>query len=121
MTTYAIFERDAESTPQAVPDCFSWFAAILPPVYAIAHGLWLGLLGFVVGVLVLVLAANWIGDGASFALYLLFAIYAGFEATSFRRAALSRRGWHYRAELLASAPDLAERDWLARSTPVSAS
>jgi hypothetical protein len=43
MTVYAVFDRDANLVPAVVPERFSWFAAFLPPVFAIVHGLWLEL------------------------------------------------------------------------------
>ena len=113
MTTYAVFEPNAKGTaPAAVADRFSWFAAILPPVYMLVHGLWLVLLGYIVVVAALGAAGNWIGDDVSFWLYVLFALWIGFEASGLRRAALSRRGWRYRADIIASATDLAQVEWL---------
>ncbi len=118
MTLYSIFERPDELAPAVVPERFSWFAALLPPVYGLAHGLWLGLVLYVTALLALVMASQWIGEDAGFWLYVLLAVLVGFEAPAFRRRALKARGWSYRADLIAAAPDLAQRDWLSRRSAV---
>ena len=121
MTLYSVFERADEIAPVVVPEKFSWAAAILPPIYALYHGLWFGLFLYIVKVAGIVVASLWIGGEASFWLYVLLAALAGFEAAGFRRAKLKRKGWTYRSDVVASAPDLAQRDWLAmRPKAVSA-
>ena len=117
MTTYAVFDRNANAAPAAVADRFSWFAAILPPIYLLAHGLFLALLGYLVATAGLIAASNWIGDDVAFWLYVLLSIWIGFEASGFRRAALVRNGWRYRADVIAAAADLAQVEWLKRNTP----
>jgi hypothetical protein len=79
-----------------IKDGFSWAAAVFGPLWMIVHRLWWALLGFVliVGSLQLIGKAvaidqRWIGL-AGFALNVL----VGFEADTFRRWALNRRGWH---------------------------
>ena len=118
MTLYSIFERPDELAPAVVPERFSWFAALLPPVYGLVHGLWLGLVLYVAALVVLVFASAWIGDDAMFWLYVLLAALIGLEAPAFRRRALKARGWSYRTDLVAAAPDLAQRDWLSRRSAV---
>ena len=63
MTIFSIFARNAEV--EAVPDRFSWFAALLPPIYALVHGLWWALGGYVVAVAALVGLSQLIGDDAA--------------------------------------------------------
>lgn len=116
MTLYSVFERP-EPTPEApavVPDKFSWFAALLPPVFGLVHGLWLELIGFVIALGAIVLLGFWLGGDAAFWLYVLLAVFIGFEAASLRRGALRRKGWNYRTELIASRDDLAQVAWLQR-------
>lgn len=121
MTIYSVFERPNEIAPTVVPEKFSWFAALLPPVYALYHGLWFGLLLYIVKVAAIIVASLWLGGEAGFWLYVLMAILIGFEAAGFRRAKLKAKGWSYRSDVVAGAADLAQRDWLLRkSTPVSA-
>lgn len=113
MTLYSVFERPNEIAPAVVPEKFSWAAAILPPVYALWHGLWLGLFLYVVALAAIVVASLWVGGEAALWLYLLLAALAGFEAAGFRRGKLTARGWTYRSDVIAAAPDLAQRDWIA--------
>lgn len=118
MTLYAIFERADDPAPAVVPERFSWFAALLPPVYALAHGLWLGLVLYGAAVVALVAASAWIGEDAGFWLYVLLAVLVGLEAPALRRRALRARGWTYRTDMIAAAPDLAQREWLSRRSLV---
>ena len=111
MTLFAIFERQA-AAPVVVAEKFSWLAFLLPPVWAIMHGLWLELVVYVVKVVALVLLASFIGDTATVWLYWLLALWIGFAAPSLRRKALARRGWIYRRDLVAGGPDLAAIGWL---------
>lgn len=120
MTLYSVFERPDEMAPAAVPEKFSWAAAVLPPAYALYHGLWLGLLLYLAAVAIIVAASLWVGGDAAFWLYVLFAALVGFEAAGFRRAKLRAKGWSYRSDVVAAAPDLAQRDWLAARPKVSA-
>jgi hypothetical protein len=117
VTLYSVFEHDAprrgaDPAPPVVPEKFSWLAALLPPVFLLFHGLWLALLGFVLALVALYFAAAWIGTGPAVWLYLLLALYLGFEAHNFRRAALRRRGFQHRGEIVAPAGDLAQLTWL---------
>ena len=113
MTLYSVYAHQREA-PLVVADRFSWFAALLPPLYALVHGLWLGLLGYGVALAVLVGLSLWIGTDAGFGLYILFAALIGFEAPTLRRLKLSARGWHYRSEIIAGAEDLAQVEYLKR-------
>lgn len=112
MTLFAIFEPKSTGIPAAVPEKFSWFAAILPPVYALAHGLWLELVAYVVAVVALGFSALWIGPDTARLLYLLFAIWIGFAAASVRRRKLIRTGWRHRGDIVAIDPDLARLSWM---------
>ena len=108
MTLYAVFDRRQDEAPAVVPDRFSWFAALLPPVFLAAHGLWLELVGFVVALAAVSFAASLVGADAAFWLYVLLVVLLGFEAGALRRRALRRRGYIYRGEVIAGAADLAE-------------
>lgn len=114
MTLYAIFDPRAgkPDLPAAIPEAFSWFAAILPPVFLLAHGLWLELLAWMLKVAALVVLSGFIGVDATVLLYLLVAIWFGFAAPGFRRHALTSRGWTHRGEHVAASVDLAQLEAL---------
>lgn len=111
MTLYSVYERPSDA-PTAVADRFSWSAALLPPVHALVHGLWLLLGAWVVGTVAIVAASLVIGGEAAFWLYVLFAMLIGFEAASFRRVKTAKGGAPYRTEIIAAGEDLALVDYL---------
>ncbi|MEO6394689.1 MAG: DUF2628 domain-containing protein [Devosia sp.] len=118
MTLYSIFEKqDLQQAsalgPAAVPERFSWFAFVLPPLYALRHGLILMLLFWVVLAAGLSFAAPTIGIAAAWGIYWLVAAFLGFEASALRRDALVARGWVWRGDMVASDADIAERDYLS--------
>lgn len=117
MTTYAVFDRDAKDAPAVVPDRFSWFAALLPPVFALVHGLWLEFFVYLVLVALLSASSVAIGDDAAFWVYVVLAVWMGFEAPALRRGALRRRGWHYRTDVIAVAEDQAVVEGLRGRKP----
>jgi hypothetical protein len=114
VTLYAIFDPKPgrHDLPMAIPEKFSWFAALLPPVFLVAHGLWLELVAWLLKVMALVVLSRFIGDGAVAMLYLLVAIWVGFAAPGFRRHALQWRGWTPRGMRVAASADLAQLEAL---------
>ncbi|WP_052726493.1 DUF2628 domain-containing protein [Devosia epidermidihirudinis] len=110
MTLYAIFDPKPgkPALPAAVPETFSWQAALLPPVFLARHGLWLELLAYVLKVVALVILANFIGGSAAFWLYVVAVTWLGFAAPGLRRHALVWRGWHHRGDRVAPSADLAQ-------------
>ena len=111
MTLFAIYDRSS-AVPAAIAEKFSWLAFLLPPVFALVHRLWLLLIGYIVAVIALGFAATILGGGATFWLYVLFALWIGFAAPSLRRHALVHRGWSHHGDRVAAAPDLAALSWL---------
>ena len=114
MAIHSIFVRAGDPEPQAVADRFSWFAALLPPLYAAVHGLWWGLLAFVAAAAGLYALSYVIGGDAAFWLYVMLALFIGFEAGALRRANLRRRNFAHAGERLASGEDEAALTWLDR-------
>ncbi|WP_417309025.1 DUF2628 domain-containing protein [Devosia sp.] len=114
MALYSVYAR-TDAIPSVVPDRFSWFAALLPPVFMLTHGLWLALVGFVIGVVALVLASSWLGSDAAFWLYVLGALWIGFEAPMLRRLKLARAGFAYAGDLVATDADLALSEWVKQA------
>jgi hypothetical protein len=95
VTLYAILMPRPETgaLPQAVPEKFSWFATLLPPVHALVHRLWGQLALYLVALAIVVFAEFWIGFDAAIWLYILLAIACGFAAPGARRRAFQRRGY----------------------------
>ena len=114
MTLYAIFDPKPgkPALPAAIPEKFSWLAAVLPPVFLVAHGLWLELVAYGLKVVALVILAGFIGDDAAFLLYLLAVTWLGFAAPGLRRHALVWRGWQPRGYRVAPSTDLAQLEAL---------
>lgn len=113
MTLYSVYERP-DAAPVAIADRFSSFAALLPPAYALAHGLWLLLVGWIGLVLVVVGIGVVAGGDAAFWSYVAAALLIGFEAPTLRRVRLGRAGWRYGSEVFAASEDLAAVAWLQR-------
>ena len=113
MTLYSVYERQ-DHAPAAVADRFNWFAALLPPVYALVHGLWLMLLGWV-ALVASVVALGWVAGGtAAFWTYVLVAAVNGLEAGAFVRRKLRHRGFAHTGDYLAAEPELAIVEALKR-------
>ena len=114
MTLYAIFDPKPgrPDLPAAVPETFSWLAAILPPVFLLAHGLWLELVAWLLALVALFVLSGFIGDGAAFLLYLLGALWLGLAASGLRRHALAWRGWRQRGVRVALNADMAQLEAL---------
>lgn len=114
VTLYAIFDPKPgrPALPSVVPETFSWLAAILPPAFLAAHGLWLELVAWVLAVVALVVLSAFIGDDATFLLYFLAAVWLGFAAPGLRRHGLAWRGWSHRGERVALSADMAQLEAL---------
>lgn len=119
MAVFSVYARTNVSPVTAPPvlvrDRYSWFAALLPPVFMLTHRLWLALLGYIVGLALLIWLAPWIGSGAAMLLYGLAALWLGFEAPELRRAKLATSGYHWRGDRVAVDADLALYDYLKQT------
>ena len=109
MTLYAILtpRPGTGALPEAVPETFSWFAALLPPVHALLHRLWDQLAFYLLFLVAVVFGASWIGMEAAIWLYILLAAACGLAAPGARRRALKRRGFAPTGHRFAADPDLA--------------
>ncbi len=117
MTVYSIFEKPQgkaakDRAPAAVPERFSWLGMLLPPVFALWHGLWLLLVFWVALVMGLAYASRLIGLEAAVCLYGLVAVFLGIEAAAFRRDGLLFRGYAWRGDIIAAGEDSAQRDFI---------
>jgi hypothetical protein len=111
MPVYSAFGRKSEPA-LAIPEKFSWAAFLLPPLFALYHGLWLFFVLIVIAITALCLSTTVIGASAAFWLYVLLALWCGFAAPDLRRFAL--RKWHEQAPVVAPDADSAEWRLLAR-------
>ena len=114
VTLYAIFDPEPGTAelPRVVPERFSWRAMMLPPLYLLAHRLWLETLVWLVTTAALVLLARYIGGSAAFLIYVLAAIWIGLSAPDWRRSKLARQGWRFRGVRVAASSDLAHLEAL---------
>ena len=113
MAVFTVFDRPgrADEAPRIVPEHFSWFAALLPPVYAFVHRMWWSLVLYLLVLGGIVGASFVIGDMAARLIYILFALWIGFEAGMLRRRSLLAKGYLQRADLVAQDADLAAVEW----------
>lgn len=111
MTLYSVYARP-DHAPVLVADRFSWFAALLPPVYAIVHRLWLVLLAWVAAMAAIGVAAQWIGGEAAFWCVVLAGIFCGFEAPAARHRAMLKRGFAHAADLVGASEDTTTLEFL---------
>ncbi len=119
MTVYSIFEKPQgkaakDRAPVAVPERFSFFAMLAPPVFALWHGLWLLLVFWIALVMGLAYASRLVGSEAAVLLYIVVAVFIGLEAPALRRDWLVFRGFLWRGDLIAPGDDIAQRDYLSR-------
>ncbi len=79
-----------------VPEGFSWGAALLTPFWLLAHGLWLGLVGYIGLVTISQLLVSAAGLPSQIGGWLMMGVHLliGYEADSLRRWSLERRGFH---------------------------
>jgi|TARA_A100001391_G_scaffold160458_1_gene119129 hypothetical protein len=117
MTLYAIYAKP-ENGPDAISilaDKFSWGAFLFAPLWAISRGaiayllLWIAVAG---GLFLLVPR---IGDDIAGLLYLIFALWTGFAASSIAGRALEGRNWIASGVLAAENTIAAERMWLEKN------
>lgn len=107
MPVYSAFGRPS-APPEVIAERFSWGAFLLPPLFALRHGLWFFLVLYLLAVIGLVGASALVGDAAAVWLYVLLALWCGFAAPDLRRFAL-RRKWHEHVPVVA--PDADSAEW----------
>ena len=84
-----------------IAERFSWFAALLPPVWMLSHKLWLEAVFWLAAMFGLVALGSFIGSEAVFWIYIIGAVWLGFEASAIRARSLKRRGFNFAGDLLA--------------------
>ncbi len=102
---------------ELVRDRFSFGAALLPPIWALMHGLWLEMFGWIVGLVLIIVAGLFVGGTAAFWLYVLFALWFGSAASDLRIAALARSGYRDAGARVAADDMMAEHDFIVEQAP----
>ncbi|MFQ5566366.1 MAG: hypothetical protein ACE5EU_08390 [Paracoccaceae bacterium] len=93
---------------RVIADRFDWFAFLLPPFWAVWHGLWITLAGQVLAVAV---AALW-SPLAVLPVFAGLTAILGFEGAAVRRAELGLRRWRRAGVVEARSPEGAEELFL---------
>lgn len=129
MQTYTVYEKrvtsddmDERATElEFVREGFAWLALLVPVIWFLVHGLWRGLLlylllttGIVVALTGLGVSEQIVGYGG-FVINLIFA----FEARDIQRAALERRGYILQAVVSGSSLADCERRFIAEWLPAA--
>jgi Protein of unknown function (DUF2628) len=119
MAIYAVFEppvRDEEAVDFAgrfafVRDGFSWAAFLFGPFWMLRHLLIVELVGWIILVVAIAILARVLSlpSDTSWLLLALLALLVGLEASTLRRWALRRRGWHELGIVAADDLEAAER------------
>lgn len=97
-----------------IADRFSWSAALVTPLWAVSHGLWLELIMWIASVILLGALSLVIGGDAVFWLYVVLSVLIGFEAQNLRARALVGKGWYRAGDFIAPSAEQAEMGWLER-------
>lgn len=105
--TYENQSREGDDCLICLADRFSWFAFLLPPVWALANGLWL-LLVAMIAVMAAFIQLSEFSALPGFSLYFLFVLWLGFEANWLVGNKLIRRGWQDNS--MVSAPGLMQAE-----------
>ena len=101
-----------------LPDRFNWFAALLPPFWAVANGLW-KVLALMIVTLLATMALGMFFTLPVLGLYLLGVWWLGFEANHIYSKALIKRGWGRGVDIVAADDLMAEQAYFARNEPTN--
>jgi hypothetical protein len=97
-----------------VREGFSWGAFWFGPLWLLARGLWLALLGWLLAALLYAFARPHLGGGEGILLGLAIAVFIGLEGNRWRRAKLLRRGYGLRDVVAGRTRDEAESVFFAQ-------
>jgi hypothetical protein len=98
-----------------VRDGFHFWAFVLTPFWLLRYRLWLAFVIYLAVSILLGIALRLSGAGATlqFLAGTLVALLVGFEAATFRRAKLTRRGWHMLGFVVGEDTEAAEQRFFA--------
>lgn len=114
MRFFTIHERPGKAGGDddllAVKTGFSWWAAVVPPLWLLRHRLWLGFVAYMVfsTIFGLALELGDIADPAATAIGLALSLLLGAMAHDYRRWTLGRHGWRMVGVLRADSAEDAE-------------
>ncbi|MSP83939.1 MAG: DUF2628 domain-containing protein [Alphaproteobacteria bacterium] len=114
MASYCIYRRPDGTDEIVIRDGFSWPAAVLGPVWALWHGLWIAALALI-ALQALIALLPWPVVAAAAAV--AQAALVGWHALDLRVWRLERDGYRLAAIVLATSGEEAERRALARPAP----
>ncbi len=116
MTLFLFHESNGRQDDKnliCLPDRFSWFAFLLPPIWAFSNRLWFTLFAMVL----FILGLNIVSDFLILPIlgfYILAVLWLGFEANSIVGNSYARRGWHALNPVLAVDRMRAEQKYFGR-------
>lgn len=119
MRIYTVHRRPYWQAPEAetgdtpvtlVREGFSWFAAALPPVWALWHRQWLAAIALAAAAVLLSFGAALLGPGGPLTSIVGAGVllWLGCEANDIRRWSMRRAGWHDDGIVCARSRDEAE-------------
>ncbi len=91
---------------------FNWLAAIFPPFWLMAKNLWVELVLWFAFIIALSAVSSFIGSEAIFWIYIISAIYIGFEAPNIQIKSLKRKGFIAQGDLIAQDYEQAQVAWI---------
>ncbi len=95
-----------------IKEGFSWFAFLMPPIWAMANNLWVELVLMVVAIIALVLASSFFGSEAGFWLYILGSFWLAYEAAAIKTNSLKRKAFVENGSLIADNEEKAFISWV---------
>jgi len=122
LSIYRLFSKSGPAPEKdlvCLAERFNWFAFLLPPFWAAAHGLWREFIAMFAALFALLIVENFFALPA-FSLYFLFVLWLGFEASRIHAKALLRSGWHWEMDLIAADQLLAQSRFWRQNPPGNA-
>ena len=118
MSIYILHQHPEDQSGQdfiCLSDGFNWFAALLPPIWALSHGLWRIFAVMVVSMAALV-AVKFVFDFPLWAIYGLSVWWLGLEANHLHSRFLFATGWGEGINIIAADALMAQRDFFERQS-----
>jgi len=118
MSLFAIYSKSTSANETGslatddvvlIKDRFSIVACLLTPIWCVWHRLWLELVAYMGVAFVLGFVAFFVGENAAGWVGFLVALLIGFEASSIRGYALSRKGYAHKGDVVANSA--ADAEW----------